>query len=176
MIPYGGNHVCANCKPVFLQKISEGVGVSSRRGRRALPVDPDALVNEVLSRDYTLDIGDCIRRAYNLLKSNLWLMVGVTLLVLICQQAAGIIPIAGVFLSLILQGPLMGGLYIFYLKLVRGESATVGDAFSGFGPHFWKLCGTMLLMVLLIYAALIPAVIAFIPEIGRASCRVRVSY
>jgi uncharacterized membrane protein len=34
---------------------------------------------------------------------------------------------------------LIVGLYKFFLKLIRGQSATVGDAFSGFGPSLGPL-------------------------------------
>jgi hypothetical protein len=39
----------------------------------------------------------------------------------------------------IMTGPMMGGLYNFYLKLIRGQPAGVGDTFSGFGPQFIQL-------------------------------------
>ena len=34
---------------------------------------------------------------------------------------------------------LIVGLYKFFLKLIRGQSPTVGDAFSGFGPSLGQL-------------------------------------
>lgn len=156
MIQYGTVHVCANCKPVFLQKLSEGVQVQGRSGQRSLPVDADALLREIDERDYRIDIGSCISRGWQLVKANFWLSVGATFLIMICMQAAGIVPILGAIASLILQGPLMGGLYYFFIRMMRGETVGVGDAFSGFSIGFWRLCGTMLLMVIMIYLPLIP--------------------
>jgi hypothetical protein len=39
----------------------------------------------------------------------------------------------------LMTGPLIGGLYSFYLKLIRGQPATMADAFAGFGPPFVQL-------------------------------------
>jgi hypothetical protein len=39
----------------------------------------------------------------------------------------------------VMTGPLMGGLYNLYLKLIRGQPAGIGDAFAGFGPQFGQL-------------------------------------
>lgn len=159
MIQYGTVHVCAGCKPIFLQKLSEGVSVGARRGRRPLPVNADELVREILARDYRVDIGSCISRGWATVKSNLGLTIGATFLVMLCNQAAGFIPLLGIIASLILQGPLLGGLNVFYLKLIRGEPAGIADAFAGFSKAFWRLCGTFLLMALLIYLSVIPAAV-----------------
>jgi len=160
MIRYKDVYICANCKPVFMQKLGEGVVSGVRRGRRSLPVNADELIAEIEARGYDVDIGDTLSRSWALLKANYGLCIGATFLVLLCNQAAGFIPIAGVFVSLILQGPLMGGLNLFYIKLIRGETPTVGDAFTGFGKNFWRLCGTMLLMMLLLYVWFIPVGVA----------------
>ena len=36
MISHGGSHVCANCKPIFLQRLSEGAALGPRPGRGAV--------------------------------------------------------------------------------------------------------------------------------------------
>jgi hypothetical protein len=159
MIRHGNVYICANCKPVFLQKLGEGLASGYRSGRRSLPVNADQLMNEITARDYEVNIGHCISRAWNLVKSNFWLTVGATFLIMVCNQAAGFIPFLGVILSLIIQGPLFGGLNILFLKLARGEEATIGDAFAGFSKSFWRLCGTFLLMALLLYVWFVPAVV-----------------
>jgi hypothetical protein len=161
MISYGTAKICAECKPVFLQKLAEGVPVSYARGRRPKPVNPDVLINEVLARDYQVNLGSCLSRGWALVKANLGLVIGATFLVMLCNQASGFIPFLGILLSLIVQGPLLGGLNVFYLKLIRGEQAGIGDAFSGFSKLFWPLCGTFLLMILIIYACFIPLAAAF---------------
>jgi uncharacterized membrane protein len=117
-----------------------------------------------LARDYDLGIAECITRAWSLVKSNFWPVVGINLLVMLAiivpNQIISLftrsttnemirerhVTVFGVFLILltsILTTPiymvLMAGLYKYFLKLIRGESATVADAFSGFGPSFGQL-------------------------------------
>lgn len=162
MISYRGAQVCAGCKPVFVQKLAEGVPVSYARGKRMLPVNADELIAEVLARDYHIDIGSCIKRGWSLVSANFGLTAGGTALVILALQAGGIIPLLGILIAMILQGPLMGGLNLLFLKLIRGEKAGIGDAFSGFSKRFWPLCGTFVLMALLIYVWFIPPIIAAI--------------
>src|SRR5205823_3538730 len=119
------------------------------------PMDP--------SQDYDLDITHCIERAWRLLTQHFWLVVGTTILVmvlvLIGNQLLGlfsraavrdvmrgnptpqdIMMIAVVFLAYLpVQGILTGGLYAFYLRLMRTGEAEVGNAFAGFGPSVGNL-------------------------------------
>src|SRR6266481_3859929 len=44
-------------------------------------VDPEALAAQILARDYTIDIGRCISRGWELVKGDFWLLVGATFLV-----------------------------------------------------------------------------------------------
>jgi hypothetical protein len=118
----------------------------------------------VLGRDYSLDIGYCISRSWDLVKKNFWPVVGISLLIMIItfviNQVIGLpssaaarsmvfqrhVTPAGICLILgtsLLGTPiytlLMGGLFKYYLKLIRGEGATIADAFSGFGPAVGQL-------------------------------------
>jgi hypothetical protein len=114
--------------------------------------------------DYELDLGDCITRAWGLLKSDFWPIVGCSTLVLIAlagiNQLFGLITnpiinemvtsrnfsVHGILIVVgvtIVSAPVstifMAGLFKYYLKLIRGETAGVGDAFSGFGPQTGQL-------------------------------------
>ena len=109
--------------------------------------------------DYELDIGDCVSKGWELVKKNFWPVVGVNTLVLFIitaiNQLGGLFtrPIVNamiyqhqfsaggiliLMLASILATPvymvLMAGLMKYFLKLIRGGQAAVGDAFSGFGP------------------------------------------
>lgn len=148
--------ICADCKPIFLQKLKEGVATGFTRGRRSLPVNADTLLEEVMSKGIQVNAGSCISRSWNLWKKNWRLVVGATFLVLLCNRLAGFLPVIGVLLSLLLQGPLMGGLYVLYLKLIRGEQANVGDAFGGLSKGFWRLCGTFILCSIIIGCPFLP--------------------
>jgi len=143
---------------------------------RAAPAQPAGMpggvpspapVEAVLARDYQLDIGHCIMRAWELLKENLWPVVGISLLIMVISavvnQIVGLIsgPAVrgmildhhispgrmGIVLATSMVGSpiytvLMAGLFKYYLKLIRSEAPTFGDAFAGFGP----LTGQLLLL------------------------------
>jgi tRNA A-37 threonylcarbamoyl transferase component Bud32/tetratricopeptide (TPR) repeat protein len=96
--------------------------------------DAEIFAREILAGDYTLDIGSCLRRGWTLVRSNFWPVVGVTALILLLRSAA-LCALIGVVVS----GPLMGGLCLYFLKKIRGESAGVGTAFSGFSSAFLPL-------------------------------------
>lgn len=120
------------------------------------PIDPSTLPADINERDFNLDIGSCIGRGWELLKSRFWEVVGISFLVTLAigtinqvfslfthpaleDFRQGEVTPGAVFeftLATVASGPVqmlfMGGLYRYYLKLMRGESAEFGDAFSGF--------------------------------------------
>jgi GYF domain 2 len=118
----------------------------------------------VLGRDYSLDIGNCITRSWELVKQNLGPMVGITTMVmvvmLVINQVVGLLSqsaittiitehrvsaggIAMIFLASLITTPvyvvLTAGLLKYYLKLIRGERAGIADAFAGFGSAIGQL-------------------------------------
>jgi len=99
-----------------------------------LPADAGLFAREILARDCTVDIGSCLSRGWALVRGDFWPVVGVTLLILLLRTAAPTLLI-GVFIN----GPLMGGLCLYFLKKIRGEAASVGTAFSGFSIAFVPL-------------------------------------
>lgn len=92
------------------------------------PVDPVAIADEVLARGGQVDIGSCLGRAWDLLQSDFWPIIGVSALVLVILGSVGII-----------VGPLLGGLFWYFLKRVRGQQAQLSDAFAGFNLEFLQL-------------------------------------
>lgn len=118
---------------------------------------------EILARDYEIDIGSCLSRSWELLKQNFWPAVGITFLVVVLinviNQGLGLISksemgalmnglvslVSGngfhhegyglIILTSILGVPVYmvftAGLYMYYLKLIRGEEADLNDAFLG---------------------------------------------
>jgi hypothetical protein len=110
--------------------------------------DTKSWAEEVLARDYQIEIGSCISRGWELVKGDFWLLVGAS--VVACVIAAGgFIPYLGVLIGLILGGPMMGGLYALFLKKIRGQSASLGDAFIGFSVAFGSLLGAYVVSALL---------------------------
>ena len=137
--------------------------------------------------DYELDIGGCFSRGWELVKSNFWPAVGVstliTFIIMAFSQITGLFtgPIiqgmirqhvfspGGIFILVlvnVLSAPvyvvLMAGLMKYFLKLVRGEQATIGDAFAGFGPMIGQL---VLLGLVTNLLALIGYALCIIPGI-----------
>jgi hypothetical protein len=90
--------------------------------------DPTALANEVLARGCEVNIGSCLGRAWDLLAADFWPVIGVSALMLVILGTVGI-----------LAGPLVGGLFWYFLKKIRREPAQVSDAFAGFNQSFVPL-------------------------------------
>jgi len=91
--------------------------------------DPNALVQDALSRPCEVSVGHCFSRAWEMLKADFWPLVGVSALALLVVSAA----------HGLLNGPMLGGLLWYCLKKIRRQSATVGDAFAGFSSLFLQL-------------------------------------
>ncbi len=116
-----------------------------------VPEDAQTLSNEILQRDYTISIGHCLRRGWEMVRSDFWPIIGITALILVLVQAASGSSLIGINLSpnhtllntsllgLLVLGPLMGGLYLTLLRKIRGERATAETAFSGFSNRFLQL-------------------------------------
>jgi hypothetical protein len=59
------------------------------------------------------------------------------------------IPLLGFIIGLVINGPLLGGVWSFFIKKARGEEAGIAVGFSGFGPQFVQLMlGTIVIVVL----------------------------
>src|SRR6266487_6299240 len=69
MIRHGGNYVCATCKPIFMQKLSEGVAGSARQAGAASQAD-------LLARDYAVDISGCLSHSWEVFKANAGIIIG----------------------------------------------------------------------------------------------------
>ena len=164
---YGAAWVCAGCKPRFIQKLREGAATGGAlTTQTGVYVDPETLVSQALSSGPAVEIGSCIGRAWELMKSNFWLLVGATLVNGLCQGAASSIPILGYCTGPVLQGPLLGGLYLLYLKLAHGGEGMFGDAFSGFS-NFVQLMLASVVGTLLIYVWFVPGGICLFIGIGN---------
>src|SRR5439155_14708674 len=126
-IQYGPSWVCAACKPVFVQRLREGAPLP-RPAASAIGEE------ELLARDYRVEIADCLERAWKVFAGNAGLILGTSLVAfllflagwLVSVSIALVIPFANALFSLIYTGPLVGGYLWFWLRLARGEPATVG--------------------------------------------------
>ena len=168
VIRYMDKWVCGGCKPVFFQRLREGATVGG--GVAGSPLSEA----ELLARDYEVDIGGCLNRGWETFKANAGVMIGATVLVYLAifgiSIVANLIPFVGIVVSLLFNGPLMGGLWVFYIRRLRRQDGGLSDAFSGFGPRFWQLALTQTIpglismgvmgLIALVMAMTLPAMVA----------------
>jgi hypothetical protein len=114
------------------------------------PPSGEALAREILAHGSDLDIVSCLRRGWALVRGDFWPIIGISALISMLWAVAnssgaifsagnGTTTAGGSLLGLLLSGPLMGGLSLFFLKKIRGETTTVETAFSGFSNRFLQL-------------------------------------
>jgi predicted Ser/Thr protein kinase len=119
------------------------------------PPPPGPSPEAILARDYTLKTGHCLERGWALVKSHFWELVGIHALILLLLIIAGSafartshlgnaasdmnVSDGTSVLGLVLGGPLWAGLFLYFLKTIRGEPVTVETAFSGFSKRFLHL-------------------------------------
>ncbi|MGP8202188.1 MAG: protein kinase domain-containing protein [Limisphaerales bacterium] len=128
----------------------------------APPPSGEALAREILARGYELRIGSCLSRGWALVWGDFWPIVGITALITVLSFVAhstgaafssgnGKTTAEGSVLGLLIGGPLAGGLYMFFLKRIRGQATTVETAFSGFSNRFLHLfLGSFVSLVLIV--------------------------
>ena len=148
-----GHPVCAACKPILLQQLSEGV-VGGSGGR---PVMEHGLLSEeeFLARDYSLDAVGSVSEAWALLFGRpaivclgcllLWAtFIGVSFGFAILQ----IIPFVGILISTtvsaLLTGAMEAGHANIFIRERRGLPNEVTSGFAFFGPRFWDIVLTHL--------------------------------
>jgi hypothetical protein len=115
----------------------------------------------VSDEDYELDLGGCIARGWELVKKNFGTLFGCILVIAGIQIAfytilnvTMIAPMAKIFhapaasvglglitvvLDAVVLGPLLGGIYLIYLKTIRGEATGLSEIFGGFQNAFARL-------------------------------------
>lgn len=102
-------------------------------------VDPRAYAAELIGRAGKLRIWHCVGRAWGLTTRNFWPIVGGTFIGVLVLGVVQVVPFLGAIAGIFLSGVLHGGLYLYYLKYARGESADLGVIFSGFSSAFVPL-------------------------------------
>jgi uncharacterized membrane protein len=114
-----------------------------------------------------IDITSCLVRSWTLYKSEFGLIFFATLLILVSSSAASGFPYIGPVVGLALNGVLYGGLYSFYLKLIRGEKAELTEAFEGFRvalvPLILAGVVTGLVITIAVLIAAIPMLVTVVP-------------
>ncbi|HXQ81321.1 MAG TPA: GYF domain-containing protein [Opitutaceae bacterium] len=103
-----------------------------------------------------LNIISCYERSWELLKANFWPLVGVNFLIMVLSSALGCTYYLGLFfLGTLFGGVLAGGWYYYFLLRIRGQPATVGDAFAGFSRAFIVLVAIGVLKAIFVTVGLL---------------------
>jgi uncharacterized membrane protein len=88
----------------------------------------------------TLDIMSCYDRSWTLLKANFWELVGVTFLICILFALLAELEKGGLFfIGILFNRVVSAGLLYYFLLKIRGQPASIGDAFAGFTRAFLPL-------------------------------------
>jgi hypothetical protein len=127
--------------PEFAEALASAPVPSHPTGAHRSAVSPQIL--RVGDRGFS--ISDCMGSGLSLLTANFGLLLGATFLIGALDLAARMIPLVHPFVT----GVLYGGLYLVYLRRIRGEPTSVAEAFTGFGPSFVQLLLTGFLTGLL---------------------------
>lgn len=146
LIPLGGRPICASCKPVVLQRLQEGAAAAVG-GSGSAVMDPDSLVRSSAARVERVDVMECLSRSWNLLKREPLLVIGSVAIATFLMMAGGAIPILSFCIGLLVNTPLMGGVWSLFLKALRGEAVSFEEVFSGFSKRWVPLVLTGLLQL-----------------------------
>ncbi len=104
---------------------------------RTMPSDFDG--------DYDLDVVACLTSAWRLFQQQFSTLFGPTIMYVLILFGLGIfgaLPYIGVLFSLcsmVIGAPLLAGLYVVYLRVIRGETPPLGSLFDGFRRMFGQL-------------------------------------
>jgi hypothetical protein len=86
-----------------------------------------------------LDVFTTVEKSWELLKGNFWPLVAATAAAVIAQSLLNLIPFIGFIFSALLSTVFTAGLYLQYLKLMRGYRPQLGEVFCGFSIAFIPL-------------------------------------
>ncbi|MDB6113559.1 MAG: hypothetical protein JWQ62_504 [Lacunisphaera sp.] len=114
------------------------------------------IADDLIARTTSLDVFGCLGQSFELWKANFLPLVGVTLLIVLIQSVASMIPLFGFISGFFLNGVFYGGLYYYYLGKARSEPREVSDAFAGFTRAFVPLMLATVISTLLIFAVMTP--------------------
>lgn len=108
-------------------------------------------IDDLIENGFSLRVSEYISGGFQMVKDNAGLFVGFTLLTLIINSIAGIVPFGAIAVST----PLAAGFFLAANKLNKGDQLDLSDFFKGF-EYFGQLVVYTVLLVLLFAALAIP--------------------
>ncbi len=149
LVNFGERTVCAACKPVFLQRMAEGAPDGRSAGGRS--------VEEVLAQKYEVNIGRHWSRAWTAFGARPGFALGAFVVGNLLMVLVSMIPLVSIF-AVLVQGPMLAGLWLVMLRLIRSQPAELGQLFDGFRRGFWQLVLVQLVQGVLMAAIVLPLV------------------
>ena len=98
-----------------------------------------SLAAHYLARGTTVDAARCVSRAWKLLRDNPVMLIGSAFVTLSLIAGISLVPRIGWLVGMVLDAPLLGGLYYLFLMRLRGQPVRAEDVFSGFRLAFMPL-------------------------------------
>lgn len=120
---------------------------------------------EILARENRFSVGAMLVEGYRRVLRQPGPLIGsaaVVLGIFIAIGLIGVIPFAAALTtpaSIILSGPLMGGLWLVFIRAGRGHTVEVREVFGGFGPSFVDLLLVNLILTVAMVIGLIPGLV-----------------
>src|SRR6267154_1042187 len=119
-----------------ISQVKTAVDTIASTAPSAPPPGGEALAGDILARGCELNIRSCLRRGWALVRGDFWPIAGISALITVLwavTNSSGAVissgngqrTAAGSLLGLLVNGPLLGGLCLFFLKRIRGETTTV---------------------------------------------------
>ena len=96
---------------------------------------PETIAAEYLRRGATIDIGKAISRGWALVRDNMGVLIGATVLGWLITVGLAFVPVVGWVVGIVV----LGGLDYMFIRRIRGEVVQVGDVFAGFNLAFLHL-------------------------------------
>lgn len=177
LVVLDGRKVCAACKPVHLQKLQEGAAGwtpgDQVTGQASGHPHGDLTPEDIINRDYDVPVLELVTAAGDAVKAEPGPLILAAVLIMVVSWGVQLltvpfqlIPIVGQIFGMILpalvMGPLLGGLFLTYLRHIRGEKVSAGDVFCGFGPRFKTLAVAYFVPTLLSILLFIPAMVLLV--------------
>jgi glycerophosphoryl diester phosphodiesterase family protein len=89
---------------------------------------PETIAAEYLRRGAVIDIESAVSRGWALVRDNMAVLIGATVLGWLISLGLAFVPVVGWAVGFVL----LGGLDYMFLRRIRGEEVQIGDLFAGF--------------------------------------------
>ncbi len=118
-------------------------------------MDSVETIEQYVQRRATVDISSALSRGWALVRDNMAVLVGATVLGWLVTVGLAFVPVLGWVVGFVL----LGGLDYMFLRRMRGETVQIGDVFAGFNLAFMNLAMAGLVKYLLISLGLVVCIL-----------------